>query len=74
MTTVGYGDVPLTSINERLFRCFCMIIGVWIFGQFTSGILETNINDSLNVYKNLEKEEMITKLQHKYEMTGEPLK
>lgn len=42
-----------------------MIIGVWIFGTFTTGILESSINDTLNIYKNLENEEMIAKLQHK---------
>lgn len=42
-----------------------MILGVWIFGVFTSGILETTVNDTLNEHKNQEKEDMISKLQIK---------
>lgn len=51
-----------------------MIIGVWIFGQFTSSILETSLNDTFNIYRNIDNESMIAKLQCKYELTGEPLK
>lgn len=50
-----------------------MIIGVWIFGQFTSSLLETSINDSFNVFTNKNNEDMINKLHIKYDLSGDSL-
>jgi len=47
-----------------------MIIGVVLFTFVSSSILEITLSDSLNIYKNRETEEMIEKMQLKYNLTG----
>lgn len=47
-----------------------MIIGVVLFTFVSSSILEITLSDSLNIYKNRESEEMIEKMQLKYNLTG----
>jgi len=42
LTTVGYGDIEIVNINERLMCIFLQFIGV-IFFSFASGSLTTII-------------------------------
>lgn len=65
VTTVGYGDVPTNSTEERVFRCLCMIIGVILFTLLSSSILESTITESINIWKNNKHEAMIEKLTNK---------
>lgn len=65
VTTVGYGDVGTNSSYERLFRCLCMIIGVILFTLWSSSVMESTITDSLDIYRNIETDEMINKMQIK---------
>lgn len=48
MTTVGYGDIVSSSINEMIFRIFSMIFGVVLFSVLSSSVLESLITDKFN--------------------------
>ena len=38
MTTVGYGDIPVTSNSERIWAMFGMVVGCIVFSTFVSYI------------------------------------
>jgi hypothetical protein len=43
-TTVGYGDMPITTVAEKVFGIFIMLVGVITF-SFATGALSSIISD-----------------------------
>lgn len=38
MTTVGYGDMTITTLGEQMFCCVLMMVGVFIFSSISGSL------------------------------------
>ena len=47
VNNVGFGDVPVTDLNERVTRTVCMIIGVILFTMLSTSMMDIMMNESL---------------------------
>eukprot|EP00801_Mesodinium_rubrum_P001702 Mrub_01702.p1 GENE.Mrub_01702~~Mrub_01702.p1 ORF type:complete len:645 (-),score=65.52 Mrub_01702:88-1839(-) len=48
VTTVGYGDIPSVTIQEKFFKLFAMIIGVIVFSDFIGSVtMDFSENESI---------------------------
>ena len=68
LTTVGYGDINVVSINEKILCIFLQFIGV-IFFSFASGSLTTIIaNEDKHNALNREKTKTLNKILKEYKI------
>ena len=71
LTTVGYGDITLGTLSERVMSIFILFIGVIVF-SFASGSL-TNIiaNQDKNKSRNFEKKQQLNKIHKNFNIPND---
>ena len=66
LTTVGYGDIHAYNNSERVFACFSMIIGIFLYSYIIGAITNLLSNMDLREAKLARKLDIVNRLHREY--------